>query len=561
MSRPLLATTVAATLLATAPSAQDPFTYAINETGQTSVNGTKLDGLPSKFNPSQASGGKPEQRFWDMFVDGADRYALRLDGRVFLNGDELYQLDDASGTAWIALAVDGAGDVYALRTDGRVARNGEPLVDLPNETFACDLTNGNDAEFVYVDLETDGTSTYALRSDGNVYRDTTISPIFSFDGKAGLVDDCDDEGESPDTEWRVLAVDPADGTLFGLRTDGSVVSGDPDDGGAPLGGTIVAELPFGDTISFDRYFRDIEFSGDGHWYALRADGDLYDVDNLVDELVDFAGAPVNDFDQTYMDLRARAGGGVLALRFDGRVYTDADADEPLLKLKGGRFRRLATSDVTPDLTHVDNERPYVAAYKVKHVQGDAVSIPLVVLDREQPVEDLVITVDESKMPAWLEYDAATRTFRSTTEHPTIPTEIDGDSTKGGVKVKYEVDDGGKKPAKGKLVIKVLEPDEKPDKNKKPTPAKIKKAVAFVGLPFELRMIASDRDGDDLTITVDEEDLPVGATFDGVDTITWDAPTIDDLGKVKFTFFVDDGSGKKPKKSKVVVKVEGSFLAF
>ncbi len=562
MLRPLLSVgTSLLALCAAQAAAQVDFLYTLNEFGQAAVNGTKLDALPSKFDPDKASDPKLDQRWWDMVIKGEDRYALRLDGRIEKNGALEMTLSTDTGTAWVALVLTDADELYALRTDGRISRDGTALVNLPGKTFNCPSVNSTTA-FAYVDLISNGTDVFALRSDGAIFKNTTITPIFELNAKDGLFDGCEDEGESPDTEWRNLALHPVDGRIFALRTDGSVLSADPsaDPGdGVTNEGTIEAELPFGNVIALDRYYRDLEFTEDAAWFALRADGDLYSSGSLVEPLVDFPGTPAQGFEQTYIDL-ATGGTSVYALRFDGRVHADLDTT-PVLKLKQGRWRRIEGSNTPPNVDNIDNTKPTITKYAPRFTQGDAVSIPLVAQDIDQASDALTIVVDESMLPVWLEYDADSRTFQSTLEYPTIPTEIDGDDTKGGVKVKYTVDDGKDKPVKGTLKFKVLTPDTNENKNKKPMGAKIKKATAFVGVPYSLRMLASDRDGDEVTITVDEEALPEGATFDGVDTINWDAPTIDDIGKVSFVFLLDDGSGKKPVKRKVGVKVVSSLLGF
>src|SRR5262245_30001905 len=72
-------------LLLPAAAAQ-PFVYGMNEKGRLSINNTLLDSLPGDFDPDSLPIQDPEDAWLDLAVDGADRFALRLDGRIFKNG-------------------------------------------------------------------------------------------------------------------------------------------------------------------------------------------------------------------------------------------------------------------------------------------------------------------------------------------------------------------------------------------------------------------------------------------------------------------------------------------
>ena len=81
-------------LLSTPPlTLAQPFVYGLNQTGKLSVNGTILDNLKTDFAENDGSPVNLEQRWEDLVIDGADRYALRRDGLVALNGRRILSLN------------------------------------------------------------------------------------------------------------------------------------------------------------------------------------------------------------------------------------------------------------------------------------------------------------------------------------------------------------------------------------------------------------------------------------------------------------------------------------
>src|SRR5262245_9139115 len=69
----------AAALLAPKPAAQT-FIYGQNEKGKVCLNQTVLDALKSGWDPVTFE--NPQEAWWDFEAAGADRYAMRIDGRI-----------------------------------------------------------------------------------------------------------------------------------------------------------------------------------------------------------------------------------------------------------------------------------------------------------------------------------------------------------------------------------------------------------------------------------------------------------------------------------------------
>ena len=97
----------------------------------------------------------------------------------------------------------------------------------------------------------------------------------------------------------------------------------------------------------------------------------------------------------------------------------------------------------------------------------------------------------------------------------------------------------------------------PTKNKKPVPAKIKKAQVLVGYEYVLQILAYDPNRDTVTIEPDLTSPPFSipgsdAAWDGkTNTLTW-TPTILDIGNVTPVFDVSDGRFSKALKVKLTV---------
>jgi len=192
-------------------------------------------------------------------------------------------------------------------------------------------------------------------------------------------------------------------------------------------------------------------------------------------------------------------------------------------------------------------------YVVAAVAGEEVTFPVLATDVDLDAADLVVTEDpdRTKLPddAVYDWDAGTRTFTWSAPGP-----------KGGHTFAVIVDDGVNKPRSERFKIKVSDPDAKPEKNKPPTFSRVKKVQALVNVELSLPVLATDRDGDGLTLSADTDGEPFltgGATFDpGTGVFTW-TPSFDDLGKHKVIFFASDG--EKTRKLKVRIDVVSSLL--
>jgi len=532
--RPLLLVTAGLALASVLgpPLSAQTFVYALNQKGALTVNGTEIDDLPSSFDEDDPIDTDSEQRWWAMYVRGSDRYALRLDGRLNKNGVKLYQLNDEDDT-WIDLAVTADDDVWALRQDGRLSRN---------NTNVGDLTAGS---FGFTAQTTDGVSAYSLRADGAVYRDNITTKLFAF--TAGNFEG-DGEGESSATTWVAIEVNPVDGQVYALRRDGSVVRGDPTVTKTPDDGVVVAKLPIGNQVDSSSAYVSLSFDETGRWWALRGSGRVYNSDDVFTDLVDLPGDPSDDDDQAYIEI---VGGtdNFVALRSDGNLYDNAAT--LLVNLVGDGYRALAASLEAPDLTNTQNAKPKIAGYKVKLVTGDDLVLPIVVTDTDALPDDLVVTVDESLLPAGATYDSESRTFSWAGAGPA-----------GGYKLQFTVDDGVSKPVKGSYSVKIKDPDTNRAKNQAPKACKISSVQALVGFPLVLQIVVSDRDGDALVVSADETQAPftLGASFDPETLVfTWPDPQLTEVGKYTLSFQVTDGI--KTTKFKVKIKLVSSILAF
>ncbi len=532
---PLLAL---AGLVVAPDAAAQTYLWALNETGQLTVNGTLLDKLPSKFDEDESPEDADLQERWaSLFVKGADGYSIRLDGRVSKTGAKLYDLafDNITEHQWIDVVVTDDDAVWALRSDGRLSRNGESVADF------------NLGSFLFTDLTTDGEDVYSLRSDGAVYRDNITTKLFAFEAGNFMGDG---EGESDETFWDSLAIDPLDGMLHGLRRDGSVVRGDPADPGGegdPPTGEVVAKLPFGDSATDNSIYVSIAFGADGRWWTIRGGGRVYNEDDVFDEVVDLPGDAEDDFDEVMRQIIA-TDTGFLALRYDGRVY---DGSGEIVNLTKDRYSAMQLSTTPPDLTNLKNGKPKVAGYAPKAVTGEAFAFPVLATDTDKAADELVVTADPDSVPPGAVWDDDARTLT-----------WDAPGPAGKYAFKVTVDDGVAKPVKKTFKINVKDPDTNDAKNRPPQPTKVKGVQVLAGVPFEMPILVRDLDGDDVTVTVDETKEPytLGATFDPMtNTFAWDDPPLDALGKYKLVFQISDGT--KTKKLSVKIKLVSSILAF
>ncbi len=509
------------------------YVYSLNQHGKVSVNGVRIESLPGSFDVhDDGDDGDAiedgDERWWDMAVLGSDRFMLRRDGRVQKNGKKLVKLPKSTGDPWVSIIVTDNGSFYALRKDGPLWRDGLRLLD----RHAGDLD--------YVDLATDGVSVFTLKTDGKIYRDEDTAPLLHFMGPG-------EEG-TVGNQWRILQFHP-DGRLFGLRRDGIVVSADVpatvvDD---PPNGSMEANLPE-DASNKDEYYRGFSFDADGTWYAVRRDGRLYSSLSSDSALVNLPGSGSSDGDRGYVDCLV-TDGRVLSLRGDGRLYVDT-GPKAVVNLVKDRYRRLVVSDAPPILSKKANKRPVVTTYRVKANVGDALSIPVIVTDVDQPSDELVLTPDVDTLPAGAVWDAETRRIEWPDAGPA-----------GHYTVVVRADDGVNKPAVGRFRIRVEETDTSPV-NRKPSGAKIRRARAFIGIDLELPILVHDRDGDALIVSVDTSKgpLPPGASFDPqTRVLRWAAPGVEEAGRHRFTFLIDDGTSVG--RLRVKLRVVGSLLAF
>ncbi len=522
--------------------AQSLYIYAASEVGRTSANGYPLDNLPDSTSAFE------DETWRDLFVDGPDRWLIRGDGRISKNGATVEDLAEDDG--WRGLVVDDQGDFFALRNGGRVSGPGGVIID---------YTAG---DFTFLEIITDGQEVYVLRTNGSVFRvsdGVDDAPIIRFDGPPGEIDGADDDGEAVDVAWVRLAINPADGRLWGLRRDGRLQSAVIPAGVQvdPVPGDVEVSLPYDngdDFIDVDELYRDFTFDtvGDGTWFALRADGKLYTEAFQGPPLEDFPGEASEDDDQEYEAVLAGAGIPVV-LRNDGKVYRDTEADDEtaIIDLKDADYFGLAAGTVFPNLDNVDNKAPTATCMTITAPEGTDIELPVLAVDRDKPAADLVVAVDPETLPAGASFDELTRVITWPAAGPA-----------GTYKVTITVDDGLAKPVKAVQTFKIQAPDEDPEKNVKPVLAKVKRATALAALPFSLLLPAFDRDGDAVAVSLDDsgKPLPEGVSFDEpTSTLAWDAPAVADKGTFTFKFLVDDGTVVKTQSRKV--KVDTSLLAF
>ncbi|HKB16798.1 MAG TPA: hypothetical protein VKF62_12085, partial [Planctomycetota bacterium] len=213
-------------------------------------------------------------------MTGADRLSLRLDGRIFKNGVLFssslpFSFSSPNTDFWTSLSVTPTA-VLALRENGQLGVNGLPAFDFAREGFR------------FLDVLGLGTNIYTLRTDGKVLENQTNAAKFQFDGPEFPSGSGAGDGEIFDTEWIVQAIDPVSGDLFALRRDGKVFKGDLPSGapaGIPVGALQEPDVPVNDG---ERYF-DLEFDTAGTWYVLRGDGKVFTSANLNVPLVDLPG--------------------------------------------------------------------------------------------------------------------------------------------------------------------------------------------------------------------------------------------------------------------------------
>jgi hypothetical protein len=499
------------------PSGTTPFVYGLSEKGKVTINGTLLETLPSNFDEGPPTE-DPQERFIglaavDQDGDGdSDRFAMRLDGKVWMNGVKIKELPFSSNF-WSSLDAT-VLHWYALRTDGALAVDG---------TVDTNLPEGN-SFFQYI-LGVDP-NVYSLRADGKVYQDTSSTEVFSFtSGDTNF-----------DNRWIVITQNSTAGTIVGLRRDGRVEEWDPAMPADPP--ALLGSFPFPSSgvTDADRYV-DIDFDAGATGWVLRGDGSVFNLTDFLAPQYDLPGDASTE-DDTFLDLETFIS-DVFALRFDGKVYENGMTPE-ISDLEGSRYRKLASASEPPDLTNFDNNPPVAAIYKTQWITGVSVTVPVVATDIDLDRASLVVTPVVT--PAGSVWDPATRTLTFTPP------------AAGSYPFEVTIDDGVEVPPKTfKYKIKAKDPDTDPTKNKKPLVTKITKAQALVGFAYVLPILAVDPDGDTLTISVDPDvPLPTGSSFDSVTNVfTW-TPAFDQVGTTSVSFLVDDGLATKKLKIKITV---------
>ncbi len=585
------------------PCAAAQSLYGQSEESECFWNGTLLDNLPGHFeidsggsyffvvwnsggfDPlttggltifySSSSGDGVYQRYVDFAAVGEDRYTLRFDGKLFRNGAKLVELFSLYGSpGWIAL------DVYdltavALRRDGVLSTfidSGDP--DLGGVLDTVKLDRG-DSFFSDVAGDVVGNPpggagiAVALRADGAVFLGSDPdTPVLRFVGGPGVNgppldeegQELEADGSSIDTCWMALAFDAESGLAYGLRRDGVVAAGfidsPPLPGGEPDPGAVIARLPPPTLVSASapitllrvaypaiQEYGAITLTDDGRWMALRGSGTVYDEDGWFTEtpLVDYAGG--GSFTEVFTDLQWNEG-RLMAIRRDGAVFLDLDADE-VANFPGDGFIGAGITFDPPNLDAITNSKPRVATYKATLLEGQAATIPTLASDTDMPTAELVIEPVEP-LPAGVGWDDATRSFS-----------VDDQQLKGGLALKFTVFDGvGKQAKRYRHKLKVVPPDVSP-KNRAPSVSSIKKARLLVGLDTEIPLLVADRDGDQVSINPDFTKGLFAAVpeveFDqGTNTLSW-TPQLQDVGKHTAFFFVTDGVASKPYKLKLQVK--------
>jgi hypothetical protein len=516
-------------LAALPAAAQTPALYALNKNGTLTLNATLLDSLPGS-------------KWVSLVVDGSDRYALRDDGLVFKNGIKLYKLqcktpggDDVVEGDWIGITFNN-GSLWAVSKLGYMAQDG-----------VC-VTQFDVGDFEMSTIFSGSTGVYSMTTNGNVFRDTTITAAFVWDAGPGV--DGDGEGEVDNTEWRAGTVGP-DGKPYAIRRDGKLIRGDPSsDGNPPPAGTVIAALPFQSAGS--EQYSDVIFTEDGSWNVLRLNGEVYKEPGAITPLIE-----LNDSGPNFVDLlplpASKSSGttdaSFFALRSDGDLFRETGTASVFDLMKSG-YGELVLSLSPPNLDNIKNSLPVVTKYTVQATTGEAVSFPILATDTDLASDSLVVTVDDTTLPEGAVFDDVARTI--TWDAPVL----------GSYKIKVEVSDGVGNPVKVTYAIKVKDPDTNDTKNLAPRVSKIKNVQGLVGIPLVLPILATDPDGDTITMSVDDtaEPFTLGATFDAVTNVfTWTDPTLADIGTYKVKFNVSDGT--KTVVLTVQIKIVSSLLGF
>lgn len=520
------------------------YLYSLSERGRLYVNATLLEKLPGKFKPSDTEDPSGMDRWDAMQVLGADRFVMRVDGRLERNGETLNNFPVPFSTFplyWVALDVTDEG-VFALRTDGMLARDG--VLEGPSP----------DGNTFFFDLAETGGEVFTLRFDGAVFVDAGDDPVFQLRGSPPVdpkaVDPVipENDGALLGNRWVRIVRDPTDATLVAMREDGVLFRLDPADGDTeePPNGTELVRFPAhipGQHAS-GRY-TDLEVGVDGQLHVLRGNGEVYTGADDENPQVDY---PPNKTSTTqrFRDL-AVMGEKTWVLRGDGRIFLGDDLEELVNIPKTSHFA-LAISDVAPNFDEFKDQRPQLSRYRVLAVEGADLEIPVLVTDIDEPDNaGLVLSfVPGKKTPEGMSFDPETAMVSWSDVGPKGRYSFRVDV--------FETDTG--KTRKGRFSVKVYAPDENPEKNKAPLRGKVTRLQALVGKELVVPIFVDDRDpADVLTVTPfkpEKGPFSFGATFDGgTNTVLW-TPTFKDLGKHSISLLVSDGTKARKIKLRVTV---------
>jgi len=609
MSLPrLTAAFVALASLAPSSDAQSGFIYTLRESGTVFVNGTQLEKAPGSYVSNDDSGNSvTTHRYQDMEIQGADRWLLRVDGRIQKNGIKAATLPFppiSSATLinlWWRLHLDDAGQFYAMRLDGLISANGVVLTQHP-----IDLTKPPEAE-VFTDITSrtvdgQGTIVYSLREDGYVFSDEfPLRPGFRLDPEAGFApQDNPPEGITFRTQWLHLVYDPTTDQLYAMRIDGTVMIMDPfdfdpaeiGDGEFIPNGVVEADLPstLPNVTNFDTAYVDFELlsaevpdpGAAPTWFALRQDGKLFSSSQAPpsptgdwEEVVDLAGGQSGTSPYVGLAIQELEKEGLAwaGMRFNGKIHAGLEGDE-ILDVKGNDFLGVGLSTTPPDLTNFKPKPPTASIYRTKVVAGNEVTIPIILADIDTATDELIVTLfDEKRMPVTESENEEDPDIKHYAWDPKARTMTIFDTAeKGNYRFRIEVeDDSGKKPKKFNYPIKVIKPDDNPDKNKPPIATTIKKLTVFAEQTISFPILATDKDPED-TLTIEVIDLKgddifdegpdgeAGAEFDPeTGLVTW-TPGFDMIGKHRAVFWVfDDGDPQRKRKLNVKLEVVAQLV--
>jgi hypothetical protein len=433
--------------------------------------------------------------------------------------------------------------------------------------------NNNDdttppAPLLFVDIVITEFGVFALRLDGALFDVELGTLVGVFDGGPSV--DGAVDGEADHTLWARIVQNPDTGTLYALRSDGVILAVDaqelplePDeDGEVPrLGvdlGSEIARLPGNafDLVVRRNLYVDLEISSGGNWNALRRNGGVFAQGSQQTPFLPSVGGanfvgnpnttPLIGSDRTgnpFIDM-VLLDGIVWRVRSLGQLYFQESLVDQLLSFD---FVRLAGDQSAPNLSGTLNKPPTLTVYKSRVTEDEELVVPIVPIDVDQPVSDLDIAFSFNGLPGG-SFDPKTGSVRA-------PAGL----APGRYSFVTTVDDGGpQKNLRKKYRLRVLEANTKGRKNHAPTPTKMSRSFALIGTELVLPILATDREGDEITIEPFDTGVFLrGATFDPeTNTMRW-TPDCVDAGRRQARFRLSDGT----KTSRLKVRIDVLFPLF